>query len=281
MVGRWLAAGLLACLALSVLAPPVAAQMPRRVVSMNLCTDQLAMQLAGPGQLVSVSYMARDPAASAMTAEAAALPINHGLAEEIVLLRPDLVLAGSWTTPATVALLRRTGVPVAVFPPETDLAGIRANIARMGRVLDRQPQADAMLAGFDAELARLAPPPDPPPDRRPTAALYATGGYTSGSDSLAGQIVTLAGYGNIADGLGLTQGGILSLEELLLAQPDLVILGRRYPGQARAQELLDHPALRALLRDRATATISDPDWVCGTPRILRAAESLRAARGTP
>lgn len=273
MVTRWLLAGLLlACLAL-----PVAAQAPRRVVSMNLCTDQLAMQLAAPGQLVSVSYLARDPAASAMVDEAAALPVNHGLAEEIYLLRPDLVLAGSWSTAATVALLRRTGIPVEVFPPETDLAGIRANIARMGRVLGREAQADAMLTAFDADLARLGPAPEP----RPKAALFATGGYTSGSDSLAGQIVTLAGYANIADGLGLTQGGILSMEQLLLARPDLVILGRRYPGQARAQELLDHPALRPLLRDRASATISDPDWVCGTPRILRAAASLRAARTTP
>lgn len=272
MVTRWLLAVVLACLAL-----PVAAQTPRRVVSINLCTDQLAMQLAAPGQLVSVSYLARDPAASAMATEAAALPINHGLAEEIFLLRPDLVLAGSWSPPATVALLRRVGVPVEVFPPESDLAGIRANIARMGRVLDRQPQADAMLAAFDTDLARRRPPPEP----RPTAALYAVGGYTSGSDSLSGQIVGLAGYDNIADGLGLRQGGTLSMEQLLLAQPDLVILGRRYPGQARAQDLLDHPALRALLQDRATVTVSDPDWVCGTPRILRAADSLRAARGTP
>ncbi|MEO0811096.1 MAG: hypothetical protein AAFW82_10790, partial [Pseudomonadota bacterium] len=31
---------------------------PRRVVSMNLCTDQLAMLLAAPGQLYSVSYLA-------------------------------------------------------------------------------------------------------------------------------------------------------------------------------------------------------------------------------
>ena len=39
---------------------------PRRVVSINLCTDQLAMMLAAPGQLVSVSQLAGDPHSSAM-----------------------------------------------------------------------------------------------------------------------------------------------------------------------------------------------------------------------
>ena len=43
---------------------------PLRVVSMNLCTDQLAMMLADEGQLISVSDIATDPNMSPM-AEAA------------------------------------------------------------------------------------------------------------------------------------------------------------------------------------------------------------------
>ncbi len=270
MVARWLLAGLLACLAL-----PVAAEAPRRVVSINLCTDQLAMLLAAPGQLVSVSYLARDPLSSGMAEAAAALPANNGLAEEIFLLKPDLVLAGTWTPPTTLSLLRRVGVPVEVFQPESDIAGIRGNIARMGQVLGREAEADAALARFDADLARLPPAPEP----RPRAAIYAVNGYTLGSDSLAGQIVALAGYANIADELGLGPGGTLPLEALLLARPDLVILGRRYAGHARAQDMLDHPALRALLRDRPAAVMADPDWICGNPRILRAVANLPAAAG--
>ncbi|CAM3240272.1 iron complex transport system substrate-binding protein [Paracoccus aminovorans] len=270
MVIRWLLAGWLACLAL-----PVAADAPRRVVSVNLCTDQLAMMLAAPGQLVSVSYLARDPASSAMPEAAAGLPLNHGLAEEIFLLRPDLVLAGTWTTPATVDLLRRVGVPVAVFQPEDDLAGIRANIRRMGEVLGREAEAEALIARFEADLARLDDAPAP----RPRAAIYAANGYTLGSDSLAGQIVILGGHANIADELGLAGGGTLPLESLLLSQPDLLILGRRYPGHSRGEDMMDHPALRSVMRDTPFVVMSDPDWVCGTPRILRAAQSLRTAGG--
>jgi iron complex transport system substrate-binding protein len=42
-------------------ATPLRAEAPGRVVSMNLCTDQLALMLAREGQLISVSDIARDP----------------------------------------------------------------------------------------------------------------------------------------------------------------------------------------------------------------------------
>src|SRR5690606_31042246 len=65
---------------------------PQRVVSMNLCTDQIAMLLAAEGQLISVSDLAADPRMSSMADKAAAYHENHGRAEEIYLMRPDLVI---------------------------------------------------------------------------------------------------------------------------------------------------------------------------------------------
>lgn len=117
MVMRWLLA---ACLA-GGLAVCAKAEPPQRVLSMNLCTDQLAMLLAAPGQLISVSYLAQDPRASVMAEEAMTYDVNHGLAEEIFLLQPDLVLAGSFTTPATTALLRRLASRSRFSRPKTTL----------------------------------------------------------------------------------------------------------------------------------------------------------------
>jgi iron complex transport system substrate-binding protein len=59
--------------------------------------------------------------------------------------------------------------------------------------------------------------------------------------------------------------------------PDLVISGQRYPGASRAEAVMDHPAIRAL-RDRREAGISDADWVCGTPHVLRALARLVSLR---
>jgi hypothetical protein len=115
-------------------------------VSINLCTDQLAMMLAAPGQLVSVSDLAADPHSSAMAREARAFPANHGRAEEVYLLRPDLVLAGAYSDPATVAMLRRVGLRVVQFDTARSLADTRDRIAQMARLLGREAAGAALIA---------------------------------------------------------------------------------------------------------------------------------------
>jgi iron complex transport system substrate-binding protein len=260
-----LAACLLGGLGLS----PALAEMPARVVSINLCTDQLALMLAAPGQLVSVTALAQDPRASVMADSAAGLHANHGLAEEIALLRPDLVLASSFTGPATLGMLRRLGVRVETFAPATDLTDIRADLLRMGDLLGREGEADRRVTQFDADVKylRAAEP-------RGRAAPYAANGYVEGPESLTGQIIALAGYENIATEMGLGFGGAVPLEVLMLQAPDLVVRGASAPGHSRAEAVASHPALRAI----APQVETDRDWTCGTPAILSAARRLREAR---
>lgn len=272
MVTRLLAAAVLFLAGLT--APGLAA--PARVVSLNLCTDQLAMMLAAPGQLVSVSWLARDPASSAMAAEARRYTVNRAGAEEVLLIRPDLVLAGSWTAPSTLRMLRDHGLRVEVFAPDADIAGIRANILRMGALLGRQRRAADLLAQFDADLAALTAPVSPGP--RPQAALYGANGYSATADSLAGQILAEAGFDNVADRIGLSAGGQIPLERLLLAAPDLVLRDRPLPGHSRAEEVMDHPALDRLRAQDTLFDATGPEWVCGTPHVLRAIAGLRDAR---
>lgn len=244
---------------------------PQRVVSVNLCTDQLAMLLAAPGQLISVSYLARDPRGSAMAGAARDYPVNHGLSEEIYLLSPGLVLAGSFTSRATVSMLKRLGIPVVTLAPAQSLADVRERLAEMGRHLHRDDAAAAMIARFDADLAglRSARP------HRPRAATWSQGGHTSGGNTLVGDIIETAGFANVADEWGFAHGGFLALEQLVMSNPDLVIASRASPGHSRADELLMHPALRAFTAGRASDSIRDADWVCGTPHVLRAVARLR------
>lgn len=270
MVGQLTLAG---CLALG-LGLPAEAAPPERVVSMNLCTDQLAMLLAAPGQLLSVSYIAQDPQSSAMPKEAARYTTNHGLAEEIVRMKPDLVLAGAYSTPATVAMLRRLNIPVVTFDPDSDFDSLRANMRKMGEVLGRAPEAETMVTAFDRDLSQLIDAPT----TRPRAALYYANGYTSGDHSLAGHIMDAAGLTNIAAEAGLSGGGLLSLEQLVLANPDLLIRGTRFSGSSRSEDILSHPALSEIAKNAGQTTFAGQDWVCGTPHVLRAIAKLRDAR---
>lgn len=253
---------------------PLMAEAPRRVVSMNLCTDQLAMLLAAPGQLLSVSSLASDPRSSAMVEAAKAYPPNQGLAEEIYLMQPDLVLAGSFTSRATVAMLQRLGVRVELFDPTYGLDQIPGQIRRMGAVLGREDAAQAMIDGYEANLAAF----QDEVARSPRAAIYAANGYTEGDRSLSGQILIAAGFANVAQEAGYDDGGFMPLEQLVMLAPEAVITSRPYPGNSRAEEVMLHPALLATQDDLAHGTFSDRDWVCGTPFVLRAVAEMAELR---
>lgn len=263
-------------------ASAAAQEPPRRVASVNLCADQLAMLLAAPGQLISVSYLARDPRSSAMAEEAEGFPINHGLAEEIFLLNPDLVLAGSFTNPATLGLLERLGLRVERLPPAASLDEVAAQIRRVGALLGREPQAEALAERFEADLAALRA--EAAQSRHPRAALYEANGYVPGDKSFAADILRTAGFASVSAEFGLDYGGFVPLELLVLAQPDIVVASRPHDarkgeGASHGEEILIHPALEAMrARGGGAQLLPDADWVCGSPATLRATARLSAAR---
>ncbi|MCM2562987.1 ABC transporter substrate-binding protein [Lutimaribacter sp. EGI FJ00014] len=246
---------------------------PKTVVSLNLCTDQLAMMLAAPGQLAAVTALAANPRTSAMAEKAADLPVIHGRAEEVYLMAPDLVLAGRFTDRATVDMLRRLGLRVEEFNPAYALSDIPDRLARMGDLLGRPDRAEALIDRFNADLAALRHD-----NKGPRAALYYANGYTSGDTSLAGQILRAAGFENIATEMGFGAIGALPLEMLAMAAPDVVVTGNPYPGASRAEAVMEHPVVTALKRGRVNGTVTDRDWVCGTPHALRAVTAMADLR---
>ncbi len=266
-------AGMMACAVIPTRAKDAA---PSRVVSMNLCTDQLAMLIAAPGQLHSVSNLAADPTASVLHERAGAYKHNHGLAEEIFLLKPDLVLAGKYSTRETVAMLRQLGFRVEEFSPEQSFEEIRSNITRMGRLLHRQERARDLIAQLDARLAEV---PLHPHGKTPLAALYYSNSYTSGLGTFADEIVRRAGLRNLAGELDIKGLSVLPLELLIKATPDVVVTGSDWPqAPALAQETFEHPALSGLSAYRDKTTIDEKYWICGGPFTVDAVHQLAAAR---
>lgn len=238
---------------------------PQRVVSMNLCTDQLAMLVAAPGQLASVSWLAADASVSLMTAEARAIGLNHGSAEEVFLDAPDLVLAGTYSTGPAVDMLRRLGIRVETLPPANSIADIRRDITRMGELLDQPARAAQVLARFDADLAAITP------GAERLAATYGANGMTSGPGSLSADVMGRAGLVLLADRLGLP-GGHVALEQLVMAAPGLLVTGDRYDPPSRAESITDHPAFAAI--PAARKSVPDRDWICGLPAVAGVAGRL-------
>lgn len=231
------------------------------------------MLLAAPGQLVSVSHLASELQSSSMVDAARAYRMNRGQVEQVFLMQPDLVLAGTYTQISTVEMLRGLGVQVVQVPPATSLAEAVEQVRIVGKALGQEAKAEAMASAFAAgiEAARYR-------GDKKSAAFYYPNGYTTGAGTLANEVVELTGFSNIGAEAGVTGGGILPLERLVMAMPDLIVTSERYPGASRSEDILVHPALKAVQDKAGIGLQSGADWVCGTPHLMRAIGQMRAAR---
>lgn len=257
-------------------APGARADKPRRVVSLNLCTDQLVLQLAERARIASVSFLAADPASSAMPRAARGLTLNHGRAEEVLPLHPDLVLAAAGAAGTTVALLRRLGHRVVELPLGRDLGDVAGHVRIVARALGEERRGKALIAAFEARLAAI---PKPPAGTRPVALLFAPNGFSAGAASLPEAVMMRAGFDNLARRLGMQGVGRVPIEAVVAAAPDALILGRlnvEFPSMAAMT--LHHPALPRTVPARAVIGIPHSLWACATPVIAEAVERLAAWR---
>ena len=89
-----------------------AAGSPQRIVSLNMCADELLLALADPDQIVDLSPYAADRTLSFMADKAAGFRHDAAEAETVIELHPDLVLSGSYSKRATQEMLIRLGYRV-------------------------------------------------------------------------------------------------------------------------------------------------------------------------
>jgi iron complex transport system substrate-binding protein len=249
---------------------------PKRVVSVNLCTDQLLLMLADPDQIASISHLARDPESSFMAVQANAFPINHARLEELLVLRPELILAGPYSEPRLLRSLRRLEIAVEQFPLTNTLQGIEADIRRLANLLGQVERGERLIMKMRANLARIET--NQAHSTRPKALFYQPRGYSSGSHTLQDEALDYAGWRNLAAEAGIRGYAPLDLETLLLSEPDqLFTSGHTLSTFSRAQQLLHHPALHHLLQQRPILAVPLKYWLCAGPMIVEAIAILHAA----
>ncbi len=253
---------------------------PRRIVSVNLCIDQILLDLVPRERIAGVSFLAADPSMSLMAREAEGLASVRGSAEEILALDPDLVLAGEYTTAATVDLLRRLGRRVEIVPMATSFAQIRDVVGLMGRLTGEAERGEAMVRQFDSRLdevrRRAVVRSDGP---RPRAVAMQVNSLASGEGSLVDEVLRDAGFDNMARNVRLGPAGQLPLEALIADPPDVIVRANAAADfRTVLADNLRHPAFQALEATRPSVHIPMNEWLCGTPRIVQAVERLAIAR---
>lgn len=249
---------------------------PTRVVSINLCADQLAVALLPRERLVSLSPLAADPDLSYVAPQVGDLHRNRAAAEEILALKPDLVLAGRDAARQSANMLRRLGVEVFDVEAPTSFAGIVAEVRRIAARLGTEARGEELIAGMEATLAAAGARRS---NSSPRAAYYYPNGFTAGAGTLPDAVLQAAGWRNAAAEAGLQGYGNLGLEDLIAAKPDLLVLQvARHEAPSLAAGLLAHPVLARALPAVPRLTLPSPLLICAGPHTAEAVRRLAATR---
>lgn len=268
---------LIALLTATAFCAPASATAPKpmRVMSINLCADQMTMLLLPPERISSVTYLAARHSAPALAAEAKGLKVNHGLAEEVLTERPDLIVGSRYTSPTTRRLVKALGIPLVELDTTDSFADVRAQMRTLGAAFGESARAEALIGAMDARLAdlrRTAP-------ARPIRAVSWDGsGRTPGRRSMFNAVLEAAGGVNLAASPGAFER-MVDLEQLMRAQPqpDVLLYGASDEVEVGEQvRLRQHPVLMRAYAGRRLAYPQAP-VTCGSPYSAEVAAGLRAA----
>ena len=248
------------------LCTPAEAAAPVRAASLNLCTDELLLLLAAPGQIASVTHLAQSPAETPLWREARRYRKNDGSLLSVAALRPTIVLTMGGGARDRARLAERLGIRTLDLPYPQTLADIESAVRSVAAALGAPRRAEAFSAGLRA-LQRSAPP-------APADAVWLGGGGRSvGADSLAAQWMRLAGLRQRA-----LRGDRISLEQLLVAPPQVLLRSEYRSGEySGEQRWLAHPLAK---RARAGQTLRTDGrlWTCMGPLMVREIARLRRER---
>lgn len=263
---------LVACLA--VLKPGLsAAETPRRVVSANLCADQLLMVLADPEQIVSLSPFATDPQMSFLADRAKAFRSNRGAGEALVMSDADLVLVGPYDSRYTRNLLAGRQIEFLSLPPWDNIDGGVVQIRSLAARLGHAGRGERLIEEINASLEKLRNLAATGA-ARPSSLVLHRRGYVFHA-GVTGELFQLAGLRDAAPDLGVKGAGFVRLERLLTGRPDfLIVAGNPYAPEDQGEAMLVHPALTKAFPLERRLVIPDVLTLCGGPSTPALAERI-------
>lgn len=244
------------------------------MASINPCTDAILAQVAESRDISALSAWSSDPASSSMDVNLARrFPSTSGTAEELIALRPRLVIGSTFTSPATRNALARLGIPLVEVPIARTVEESEAQIRQIAALTGTPAQGEALIVRIQVALkaAQIQT------GSAPSAVIWESGGIVAGEGTLITDLLHRTGFTSYAKSKGLKQADYLPLERVLADPPQLILAAGNAAGNE--DRLLSHPALAKLPNTRREHLDSALLW-CGGPTIIAAANRLGTIRRT-
>lgn len=249
--------------------PDSSTQRPMRVVSLDVCADQYVLKLLERERILAVSPDAT-AGFSYLRDAARGLRVVRPVAEDVLVLKPDLVVRTYGGGPNAAAFFERAGVPVLSIGWAADIPDVFDTIESTAAGFAEQERGARLVAEMRERLERLQS------SAAGRSALYMTpSGVTTGPGSLVHEMLVAAGLDNFQ-----TQPGWqpIPLEQLAYESPDLVAAAffDTHTNHPDGWSPMRHPVARAELSGRPAVSLRGAWTACSGWFLMDAVEALAA-----
>jgi len=218
---------------------PAMAGATKGVMSVNQCMEQMVASLDAQ-QLASVTWLSHQSHAP-LYDRLRQIPANYGNIEEVLSIQPDWVLAGQYGAPGLKQMLNIFSIRWRELPLHQNFQMLADNWSQLGQWLQREKQAATIIRDIEQNLAKINSQLKPLSIK---TLMVNPRGWVAGNDNFQHAFLEAIGLINLAATQGLQGWSQISHEQLLIWQPDLIIVVQTgYRGHSRATEWLHHPAL--------------------------------------
>jgi iron complex transport system substrate-binding protein len=176
--------------------------------------------LGAGADVVAISDFTKYPK-EALQKPSIGLPLSPSM-EAIVAQHPDLVLgSGDLNVLESAGSLQRLGIPVFMVDPH-GVDGIYASILSIGKVLNREADAAALVARLRARVEVVKARVAGKPKLRVLMAIWYDPVMTIGKKAFIGELIEAAGGRSVTDDIA-QEWPEISLESIVSRQPDALL----------------------------------------------------------
>ena len=227
---------------------------PKKIMTFDMYTDQIVLGMVTSDRLVGINGLLDDPVLSNIIpiAKKVKKKIGDPGAEEVLSMKPDLVIVSDWTRAEKIQSMRDLGLKVVSVKSPVTIPDVKEAVTQVAAAIGEPEKGKQLIALMDAKLAEIKEKTNKikPENRKKLVLLSlmtAYGGEGCAYDAACREANVINGISEA----GLKTGQQLSKEMLIKINPDIMLMPvytdrGKYDTQAFIDSYVKDPSLRTV-----------------------------------
>lgn len=198
---------------------------PERIISLALGSDEIIFELVQKSRIKALSYLSKDPGLSNIAGKVGDVETMGTNSELVIAAQPDIVFVTTWSDVDFIKQIREAGITVYAFSSPSSIETVKDVIKEIAYVLNAAGEGRDLIAWMDGKLETVetkleALAPGSEKKAMSLDSFYYTYGKGTTFDSLAKH----AGVINLAAERGMEMWVLVSKEQVVDMDPDIILL---------------------------------------------------------